>query len=178
MGAASNHEGWISHMSLFMVQTENYGASQGSVFDFINIQFQPDPVNEQSLYQDENGNMVQDSDYLTPDPTGVQNVGADSVQYAYEDSLPSSVSSFVNNVDTELDSVAYSDIWSNEYTVLTYPENSNYEFFELASTTSLPHSKAFEIIINESDDTTLDLKIGLHQYIYNIGDSKLKINWN
>jgi len=60
----------------------------------------------------------------------------------------------------------------------TYPENSNYEFFELASTTSLPHSKAFEIIINEFDDTTLDLKVGLHQYVYNVGKSKLKINWN
>ena len=59
-----------------------------------------------------------------------------------------------------------------------YPENSNYEFFELASTTSLPHSKAFEIIINEFDDTTLDLKVGLHQYVYNVGKSKLKINWN
>ena len=60
----------------------------------------------------------------------------------------------------------------------TYPENSNYEFFELASTTSLPHSKAFEIIINEFDDSTLDLKVGLHQYVYNVGKSKLKINWN
>ena len=60
----------------------------------------------------------------------------------------------------------------------TYPENSNYEFFELASTTSLPHSKAFEIIINEFDDPKLDLKVGLHQYVYNVGKSKLKINWN
>jgi transcriptional regulator with XRE-family HTH domain len=60
----------------------------------------------------------------------------------------------------------------------TYPENSNYEFFELASTTTLPHSKAFEVIVNEFDDSTLDLTIGLHQYVYNIGNSALLINWN
>lgn len=60
----------------------------------------------------------------------------------------------------------------------TYPENStNYEFFELASTTALPHSKAFEIIVNESNDANLDLNVGLHQYVYNIGDSSISINW-
>jgi transcriptional regulator with XRE-family HTH domain len=60
----------------------------------------------------------------------------------------------------------------------TYPENSNYEFFELASTTALPHSKAFEIIVSKFDDPTLDLKVGLHQYVYNIGNSTLLLNWN
>ena len=60
----------------------------------------------------------------------------------------------------------------------TYPEKSaNYEFFELASTTALPHSKAFEIIVNESNDENLDLNAGLHQYVYNIGNSTLLINW-
>ncbi len=58
-----------------------------------------------------------------------------------------------------------------------YSETSNYEFFELASTTALPHSKAFEIMVNESDDPTLDLQAGLHQYVYNLGDSPLLINW-
>ena len=59
-----------------------------------------------------------------------------------------------------------------------YPENStNYEFFELVSTTALPHSKAFEIIVNKSDDSTLDLNVGLHQYLYNIGNSPIVINW-
>ena len=59
-----------------------------------------------------------------------------------------------------------------------YPENStNYKFFELASTTTLPHSKAFEIIVNELNDENLDLNVGLHQYVYNVGNSTLLINW-
>jgi len=61
----------------------------------------------------------------------------------------------------------------------TYPENSNnYEFFELAATNTLPHSKAFEIIINQSNDENLDLNVGLHQYVYNIGNSTITINWS
>ncbi|ABX12053.1 methylphosphonate synthase [Nitrosopumilus maritimus] len=59
-----------------------------------------------------------------------------------------------------------------------YPESGNYEFYELASTTALPHSKAFEIDVSSSEDLNLDLKVGLHQYVYNIGDSALTINWN
>jgi transcriptional regulator with XRE-family HTH domain len=66
----------------------------------------------------------------------------------------------------------------DEYGHWTYPENSkNYEFFELASTTALPHSKAFEIIINDPNDEKLDLNIGLHQYVYNVGDSTVILNW-
>jgi len=53
-----------------------------------------------------------------------------------------------------------------------------YEFLELASTTALPSSKAYEVNINNNDDTTLDLSIGLHQYVYNIGDTNILINWN
>lgn len=59
-----------------------------------------------------------------------------------------------------------------------YPENSKtYEFTELASTTALPFSKAFEISILDSDNPELDLTSGLHQYVYNIGDSPVSINW-
>ena len=59
-----------------------------------------------------------------------------------------------------------------------YPENSqNYEFIELASTTTLPFSKAFELTIFNSEDSVLDISVGLHQYIYNIGDKSVKINW-
>ena len=60
-----------------------------------------------------------------------------------------------------------------------YPENLlNYDFYELASTTALPHSKAFELIINKSENQNLDLNAGLHQYVYNIGNSTIQINWN
>lgn len=59
----------------------------------------------------------------------------------------------------------------------SYPEKANYEFTELASTTALPYSKAFEIIVKNNDDHNLDLKVGLHQYVYNIGDSDIQINW-
>ena len=59
-----------------------------------------------------------------------------------------------------------------------YPESTkSYEFRELASTTTLPFSKAFEIQLLGSDNTNLDLKSGLHQYIYNIGDKSISLNW-
>ena len=42
-----------------------------------------------------------------------------------------------------------------------YPESTkSYEFRELASTTTLPFSKAFEIQLLGSDNTNLDLKSG------------------
>jgi transcriptional regulator with XRE-family HTH domain len=59
-----------------------------------------------------------------------------------------------------------------------YPEDTHcYEFVELASTTALPYSKAFEIIVRNSNEQELDLKVGLHQYVYNVGDSAIQINW-
>lgn len=61
----------------------------------------------------------------------------------------------------------------------SYPENSKtYDFLQLASTTALPHSKAFEIITKESQDETLDLNIGLHQYVYNVGDTPVLLSWH
>jgi len=59
-----------------------------------------------------------------------------------------------------------------------YPENTcRYEFRELASTTALPFSKAFEINVNEKENSDLDLEFGSHQYLYNIGDSPVTLNW-
>jgi len=59
-----------------------------------------------------------------------------------------------------------------------YPENTKtYEFCELASTTALPFSKAFEIKVLNSDNTELDLESGLHQYVYNIGNTPISLNW-
>ena len=59
-----------------------------------------------------------------------------------------------------------------------YPEDTkNYELVELANTNSLPHSKALEINVLNENDKTLDLKIGLHQYGYNIGDTDVSISY-
>ena len=59
-----------------------------------------------------------------------------------------------------------------------YPsQTSAYEFVELANTTTLPSSKSFEIKINNTDKNELDLKAGLHQYVYNIGNNTITINW-
>ena len=59
-----------------------------------------------------------------------------------------------------------------------YPENTkSYEFRELASTTALPFSKSFEVDLLNSDDSELDLQFGLHQYVYNIGETPITLNW-
>ena len=59
-----------------------------------------------------------------------------------------------------------------------YPENTkSYEFNELANTSVLPFSKSFEIKVLNSTNSELDLESGLHQYVYNVGDSSISINW-
>ena len=59
-----------------------------------------------------------------------------------------------------------------------YPNQTcAYEFIELANTTTLPFSKSFELKINNTDNNELDLRVGLHQYAYNIGNSTITINW-
>ncbi len=59
-----------------------------------------------------------------------------------------------------------------------YPEDSKaYEFRELASTTALSFSKAFEVTVQNIDNSELDLESGLHQYVYNIGNSSISMNW-
>jgi methylphosphonate synthase len=59
-----------------------------------------------------------------------------------------------------------------------YPEDTkNYELVELASANSLPYSKALEINILSENDKTLDLKVGLHQYGYNISNTDVSISY-
>ncbi len=59
-----------------------------------------------------------------------------------------------------------------------YPKiTKSYEFCELASTTALPFSKAFEMKVLNSDKIEMDLESGLHQYVYNVGDTSISLNW-
>ena len=59
-----------------------------------------------------------------------------------------------------------------------YPSQTcAYEFVELANTTTLPFSKSLEIKINNTDSKELDLRTGLHQYVYNICNNTITINW-
>ena len=60
----------------------------------------------------------------------------------------------------------------------SYPNLTRcYEFLELAHTNTLPFSKAFELEVNNTNDKKLDLRAGLHQYVYNTGNNPIVINW-
>ncbi|MDP3698769.1 MAG: helix-turn-helix domain-containing protein [Nanoarchaeota archaeon] len=55
-----------------------------------------------------------------------------------------------------------------------------YKLVELAGTRHLPHSKALEMEVLKdagSDVGSLDLKVGLHQYVYNVGKTPVNVNW-
>lgn len=62
-----------------------------------------------------------------------------------------------------------------------FPETDPaYKLVDLAGTPHLPHSKALELKVlknagNAQDN--LDLKVGLHQYVYNVGKTPVDINW-
>ena len=59
-----------------------------------------------------------------------------------------------------------------------FPESTKaYEFVELLSSKNLPFSKAYEINILHSNDNSLDLKVGLHQYGYNVCQENIEISW-
>ncbi len=61
-----------------------------------------------------------------------------------------------------------------------YPDSTKiYELVELVNSKNLPDSKALELTIHSSeiDDDTLDLKMGLHQYIYNVGNTTMSFSW-
>jgi len=58
-----------------------------------------------------------------------------------------------------------------------YPKSKAYRITELASTPILPFSKAVEIDVLKEDDNNFDLKVGLHQYGYNVGNSEFKLSW-
>ena len=59
-----------------------------------------------------------------------------------------------------------------------YPSDSKaYEMIELSQSCNLPFSKSLEINILEESNDILDLKVGLHQWLYNIGESPIRLNW-
>lgn len=59
-----------------------------------------------------------------------------------------------------------------------YPESTKaYLFVELASTTSLPYSKAFEVEVLDPKNNDLDLRAGSHQYVYNVGQTPITLTW-
>ena len=63
-----------------------------------------------------------------------------------------------------------------------FPETIKaYEIVELAHSRNLPFSKAFEFSIlkepNSESADELDLQVGLHQYIYNVGKVSVHLNW-
>ena len=63
-----------------------------------------------------------------------------------------------------------------------FPETTKtYEIVELAHSRNLPFSKAFEFTTLKENDSNsleeLDLIVGLHQYIYNVGESTAHLNW-
>jgi len=63
-----------------------------------------------------------------------------------------------------------------------FPEKTKaYEIVELAHSRNLPFSKAFEFTTLKENDSNsleeLDLMVGLHQYVYNVGESTICLNW-
>ncbi len=59
-------------------------------------------------------------------------------------------------------------------------KNPTYKLVELAGISHLPHSKSLELNLLKGASTAvgiLDLKIGLHQYVYNLGKTPVNINW-
>ena len=48
---------------------------------------------------------------------------------------------------------------------------------ELCHSKNLPFSKAFEFSILKNNDDEFDLQVGLHQYIYNVGNENIHLNW-
>ena len=66
----------------------------------------------------------------------------------------------------------------NESPSWYYPESTKaYKIVELSHSRNLPFSKAFEFSILKNNDDEFDLQVGLHQYIYNVGDENIQLNW-
>ena len=61
-----------------------------------------------------------------------------------------------------------------------FPEDDNrYHFIELANSKTLPYSKSFEIdVCSENKQSIMDLKMGLHQYVYNVSEENIFLNWS
>ncbi len=60
-----------------------------------------------------------------------------------------------------------------------FPEDEvRYSFTELANSKTLPYSKSFEIDVCLDDKHEItDLKLGLHQYVYNVSEENISLNW-
>jgi len=59
-----------------------------------------------------------------------------------------------------------------------YPESTKaYLFVDLASTTTLPYSKAFEVEVLDPKNNDLDLRAGSHQYVYNVDQTPITLTW-
>jgi len=59
-----------------------------------------------------------------------------------------------------------------------YPNDTKaYELVELVQSQNLPFSKSLELTIHENSNDDTDLRLGLHQYVYNIGETKIRFNW-
>ena len=70
--------------------------------------------------------------------------------------------------------------FTNKVSVLSMiGENKEYyEIVELANTSSLPYTRSLEIsVISDDNYDELDQDVGLHQYIYNVGNKELVINF-
>lgn len=52
-----------------------------------------------------------------------------------------------------------------------------YEIVELASTRHLPYSKALELTVLGNPGAGPDLKLPLHQYFYNVGETPVEVKW-
>ena len=60
-----------------------------------------------------------------------------------------------------------------------YPDSTDaYEIVQLASTPNLPFSKALEINVLAENGEELDVRVGSHQYVYNVGETDIQLNWN
>jgi len=70
----------------------------------------------------------------------------------------------------------YSDC--RRWTVPSDSLSPAYEIVELCGPEKLPFSKALEITVtSRSQDETCWLNVGLHQYVYNLGDAALTLRW-
>lgn len=59
-----------------------------------------------------------------------------------------------------------------------YPENDPaYEIVELTPVKSMPFSKGLEVNVLRDGDGEPDLRAGLHQYLYNVGDQPVALDW-
>lgn len=60
----------------------------------------------------------------------------------------------------------------------TYPDGAPaYEMVELTPVRSLPFSKGLEINVLTDEPAVPDLRAGLHQYVYNVGETPVRLVW-